>query len=174
MAVTLGTWALATLLGGCHSEPLDSSVAGGASDQSHDDNGWTATASNSSLDTPPQNALDGDLTTHWSSGKPQAADEWFQLDFRQTLVVSSIELDLGTDSSDASYDDYPRGYFVRLSATPNDETADVVASGAGKTPITHINLKGAAGRYVFIRQTFTDAHSWSIHELRADVSAEAP
>jgi hypothetical protein len=78
---------------------------------------------------------------------------------------------MGADTGDESYDDYPRGYFVRLSATPNDDTADVIASGAGKTPITHINLKGRAGRYVFIRQTFTDAHSWSIHELRADVTA---
>lgn len=191
-AATLSLLALgAVLLGGCHSEPLpgddgSSSVAGKTDSQRCDTSaacsGWTGSASSSSLVgkpgdpeyNPPQNALDGDLTTSWSSGKPQAADEWYQLDFGQTLVVQSIELDLGADASASSYDDYPRGYFVRLSDTPNDETATVIASGRGKTPITHIDLKGTAGRYVFIRQTVKDPHSWSIHELRAAVTWPAP
>lgn len=178
--------ALSAALSGCHSDPLSTGDgaggAGGASDAPDPFKGWRASASSSSLDgkpgddsyDPPENALDGDPATRWSSGKPQAADEWFQLDFGQTLSVDSLDLDMGDDPSDSSYDDYPRGYFVRLSEAPNDETADVIASGAGKTPVTHINLRGLTGRYVYIRQTFVDDHWWSIHELRASVSFPAP
>jgi hypothetical protein len=121
------------------------------------------------LNNPPESALDGDLLTRWSSGQTQSMTDWFQLDFGQTLAVRSLELDMGQNPNGQTYDDYPRGYFVRVSDTPNDDKADVLASGAGHTPLTHIALKGAAGRYVFIRQTSEDPHWWSIHELRADV-----
>ena len=145
--------------------------------------GWHVTASSSQvvnepgdlLYNPPENALDGALPTRWSSGKPQAGDEWFQLDFGQTLSVRSIDLDMGADASVQSYMDFPRGYFVSVSDEPNDATAVVVASGVGRAPITHIDLRGErVGRYVLIRQTNEATNWWSIHELRADVSWPLP
>ena len=80
----------------CVTQMVDSS---GACLPSDVDSGWTGSASSSSLVgkpgdplyNPPKNALDGDPTTTWSSGKPQAADEWYQLDFGQTLVVQSLD-----------------------------------------------------------------------------------
>ena len=144
--------------------------------------GWIGTASSSNimnqpgdlLYNPPENALDGDLTTRWASGQPQAGNEWFQLDFGQSLTVHSIELDMGDDAAVQSYLDYPRGYFVTVSDTAQDKAATVLASGAGSAPITHIELKDTAGRYVWIRQTGMATNWWSIHELRADVSWPMP
>src|SRR5688572_11323353 len=60
--------------------------------------GWVPTASSSNvlnepgdlLYNPPENALDGDLTTRWSSGQPQTGDEWFQIDFGQPVSVASV------------------------------------------------------------------------------------
>jgi endo-1,3(4)-beta-glucanase len=141
--------------------------------------GWKVTASSSQvmnqpgdlLYNPPENALDGILSTRWSSGKPQTGGEWFELDFGQTLSVRSLELDMGADASVQSYMDFPRGYFVSVSDTPNDTTAPTVTSGVGEAPITHIDLRGERhARYVRILQTNEATNWWSIHELRADVS----
>jgi hypothetical protein len=143
--------------------------------------GWSATASSSNimnqpgdlLYNPPENALDGDLKTRWSSGKPQAGDEWFQLDLGQSLDVRAIELDVGDDASVQSYMDYARGYFVSVSDSPADLHAQVLASGAGEAPVTHVDLN-ATGQFVLIRQTGQATNWWSIHELRADVLWPAP
>jgi hypothetical protein len=143
---------------------------------------WAATASSSNLMNepgdllynPPENALDGDLSTRWSSGKPQAGDEWFQLDFGASVAVSSVVLDMGEDAAVQSYLDYARQYAVSVSDMSEDLTATPLAEGEGMAPLTDISLPGVEGRYLLIRQT-GQATDWrSIHELRASVRAPKP
>lgn len=146
---------------------------------------WIATASSSNLmnepgdllNNPPENALDGDLSTRWSSGKPQAGDEWFQIDFGTTVAVSSVVLDMGEDAAVQSYLDYARSYAVSVSDVSEDLEATPLAEGDGMAPLTDISLPGApeaTGRYLLIRQTGQAADWWSIHELRAGVRASKP
>jgi F5/8 type C domain len=61
---------------------------------------WTVTTSNSSATDVPAHAIDGDLTTRWSSGKDQAGDEWLQLDFSADVTVTKVTLKLGSNMSD--------------------------------------------------------------------------
>lgn len=145
--------------------------------------GWTASASSSNLTNapgdllynPPENTLDGNLSTRWSSGKPQAGDEWFQIDFGRTVTVSSLVLDMGEDADVQSYLDYARAYSVSVSDSSEDLSADSLAEGEGAAPITEISLQGGAlGRYLLVRQTGQSTDWWSIHELRAAVRAERP
>jgi hypothetical protein len=146
---------------------------------------WTATASSSNLMNepgdllynPPENALDGELSTRWSSGKPQAGDEWFQVDFGGSVTVSGVVLDMGEDASVQSYLDYARGYSVSVSDVSEDLAAPALAEGEGLAPLTDISLPGAraaTGRYLLIRQTAEATDWWSIHELRASVRAPNP
>jgi hypothetical protein len=145
--------------------------------------GWAASASSSNLMNepgdllynPPENALDGSLSTRWSSGKPQAGDEWFQIDFGRTVTVSSVVLDMGEDAEVQSYLDYARAYSVAVSDSSEDLSAPALAEGEGAAPLTRISLPdGALGRYLLVRQTGEATAWWSIHELRADVRAERP
>lgn len=146
---------------------------------------WVATASSSNvmnepgdlLYNPPENTLDGDLTTRWSSGKPQAGDEWFQLDFGSAVAVSGVVLDMGEDAAVQSYLDYARQYSVSVSDVSEDLAAPPLAEGEGMAPLTDISLPAAppaTGRYLLIRQTGQATDWWSIHELRASVRALKP
>jgi hypothetical protein len=143
---------------------------------------WVATASSSNLMNepgdllynPPGNALDGELSTRWSSGKPQAGDEWFQIDFGRSVAVSAVVLDMGEDADVQSYLDYPRLYSVSVSESDQDLSAPSLAEGEGVAPLTDIPLQDAVGRYLLVRQTGEATDWWSIHELRAAVTAHRP
>jgi len=119
--------------------------------------GWVASASSSNG--APANAVDGNLTTRWSTGKPQANGEWFQLDMKQTQSFSKLTLDASTSSSD-----YPRGYQVFVS---NDGTTwgNAIATGAGTAALVTITFPQQTARYLRIVETGSASSWWSIHEL---------
>jgi beta-glucosidase len=132
---------------------------------------WIATASHSSLTdagesdplyNPPSHANDGNINERWSTGKPQAGNEWLQIDFGQTVAVGSVTLQLGASSSD-----HPRGYAARVSATPLDFAGPVLASGAGQQNVDTVIVFGppAIGRYMLISQTGASSSWWSVAEL---------
>lgn len=122
---------------------------------------WIATAFSDSMNDTPSKAIDGSITTRWSSGLPQAPNnQWFQIDMGAVQTFNQIILDAGL-----SIDDYARGYQVFVS---NDGTnwGSPVASGVG-SPFTTITFALQTARYFRIVQTGTDTHWWSIHELYA-------
>jgi hypothetical protein len=146
---------------------------------------WSVTASSSNvmnepgdlLYNPPENALDGDLATRWSSGMPQAGDEWFQIDFGRSVAVSRVVLDMGEDATVQSYLDYARQYSVSVSDLSEDLTAPSLADGQGMAPLTDISLpatRPATGRYLLIRQTGQATDWWSIHELHLTARIPKP
>jgi beta-glucanase (GH16 family) len=123
---------------------------------------WTATASSTEPGGKPTNALDGVLATRWSSGKPMAGGEWFQIDLGSVQTFSRIALDAGN-----SVQDYARGCRILISNNGTDwATQTPVVAASGNSPTIEVTLASAvSARYVRIVQTGTASYWWSIAEL---------
>jgi hypothetical protein len=131
---------------------------------------WIATASHSSLGNsqesdplynPPSHAHDGVIAERWSTGKPQSGNEWLQIDFGQSVAITQVTLQLGTNSSD-----YPRGYAARVSEMPLDFAAPVLVTGVGQPSVDSVMVLAppAVGRYLLIAQTGSASSWWSVAE----------
>ncbi|MBN2271620.1 MAG: discoidin domain-containing protein, partial [Sedimentisphaerales bacterium] len=108
-----------------------------------------------------KNALDGNKSTRWDTGRPQEGGEWFTLDLGVESTVTGITLD-----SVGSPGDYPRGYEIYVSFD-GGSWGKPVLSGEGTKPITEIKLPGPV-RTRFIKIVQTGSVSglfWSIHDL---------
>jgi hypothetical protein len=105
--------------------------------------------------------------TRWSTGKPQAGDEWLQIDFGASVSFDHVNLQQGTDTND-----YPRAYSVIVSGTSKDLNATPVLTGSSKTGVsTSIQLPAmATGRYLLIEQTGTSLSWWSAEEIEVSCS----
>lgn len=133
---------------------------------------WRASASHSSLGmgdeyyNPPENLMDLS-SKRWSTGKAQAGDEWFQIDFGTSAAVRELSLELNPDDAD----DFPRNYQVRISDAPLDFKAEIRASGAGAQGQTLVVTlaEPVKGRYLLVQQKGKDATSWwSVSELTVE------
>ncbi|MDQ0688806.1 O-glycosyl hydrolase [Streptomyces achromogenes] len=125
--------------------------------------GWQATASASSSDAPPSNAIDGDAATRWSLGHGMQPGDWFQLDLGSQQTFDQVVLD-----STASSGDFVRQYEVY---TSGDGTTwgKPIATGPGRT-VTRIQLPTTTARYVRVVNKASSGSWWSMH----DVSVLAP
>jgi hypothetical protein len=121
--------------------------------------GWVASASSTESGGSPARAIDGDVTTRWSTGASQANGQWFQVDMGATNTFFQIVLDAGSSTGD-----YPRGYRVNLS---NDGSTWglPMASGAGTSQVTMITFATNSARYIRVTQTGSTSGWWSIHEF---------
>ena len=120
---------------------------------------WVASSSTSGGDSP-ENALDGDLTTRWSTDTSQVSGQWFQVDMGSVNTFYKLVL-----NSVNSANDYPRGYQVYVS---NDGVnwGSSIANGTGTSSITTITLTPQAARYIRIIQTGSaPGNFWSIDEF---------
>jgi hypothetical protein len=109
---------------------------------------------------PPDNAVDGNINTRWSSGTSQTNGMWFQIDLGAANTFRGLVLDAGTSSSD-----YPRGYQVNVS---NDglNWGIPVATGSGSSAVTTILFGNQNARYIRVTQTGSVSGLWwSIHEI---------
>ncbi len=129
---------------------------------------WTVTASSSGGTDVPAHAIDGDLTTRWTSGKDQAGDEWLQVDFSADVTVKKVTLKLGSSMSD-----YPRSYKTRLTDMANNLAAPAQVMGSGAQAVDTVMSFDAAttGRYLLITQggTVTGLY-WSVAEISVECS----
>jgi hypothetical protein len=120
---------------------------------------WIASSSTSGSDDP-GNALDGKLTTRWSTGGSQTPGQWFQVDMGAVNVFSKIILNYINSGND-----YPRGYQVTVS-DDGINWSSAIASGAGSSSSTTITFAPQAARYIRITQTGSAAGTfWSIDEF---------
>lgn len=120
--------------------------------------GWSVTASSSASGDDPQQMLDGDPATRWSTGTGQAPGQWIRLDLERSTTFDEIVLD-----ATASPGDYPRRYEVETST--DGQHWEPIARGQGTAGTTTIVLPRTTTRYVRI-STLADSGSWwSIHEL---------
>lgn len=123
---------------------------------------WTATASSTEPGGSPLNALDGNLATRWSSGKPMTGGEWFQIDLGSVQTFDRIVLGSGS-----SVNDYARGFQILISNNGTDwATQSPVAVGTGTGPLIDVSLTNpVSARYIRIVQTGSSSYWWSIAEL---------
>jgi aryl-phospho-beta-D-glucosidase BglC (GH1 family) len=123
--------------------------------------GWTATASSTdSLGDNPNNALDGNPNTRWSSGAAQSSGQWYQVDMGKSHSINSILMDAGPTTTG----DYPRGYYMQVSNDASNWTT--VSSGeVGNKRIIRFDITGQTARYFRIMQTGSSTNWWSIAEL---------
>ncbi len=120
---------------------------------------WVASSSTTGSDDP-GNALDGNLSTRWSTGTSQVSNQWFQVDMDSTNVFNKLVL-----NSANSPNDYPRGYQVFVS-TDGVNWNGPVATGTGTAGTTTITFNTQAARYIRIIQTGSVSGTfWSIHEF---------
>lgn len=120
---------------------------------------WVASSSTSGSDSP-GNALDGNLSTRWSTGTSQAPGQWFQVDLGAVSTFNKLVL-----NSVNSANDYPRGYQVFVS---NDGVnwGSSLATGVGSSGTTTITFSPQGARYIRIIQTGSASGTfWSIHEF---------
>ncbi|WJH34829.1 discoidin domain-containing protein [Paenibacillus sp. CC-CFT747] len=117
--------------------------------------GWTATASNT---TGTANALDGVLSTRWTTSRTQIAGLYYQLNMGSAKTFNKITLDAN------STNDYPRGYEVYVSS--NGTTwGTAVATGTGTGSITTVTFPVQTAQYIKVVLTATASPWWSIHEF---------
>ena len=123
-------------------------------------NGWVVSASVGGSSA--ANAIDGDISTRWTSGVSQTNGMWFQVDtgLWPAPTFNQIVLDAGTSTSD-----YPRGYQVNVS-NDGSNWGSPVTTGAGSSAVTTINFASQTARYIRVTQTGSvPGLWWSIHEF---------
>ncbi|HLG78943.1 MAG TPA: discoidin domain-containing protein [Ktedonobacteraceae bacterium] len=133
---------------------------GGSGSSALNRSGWTASASSTESSGSPANALDGNLSTRWSSGHYQTNGDWFSVDMKSQQSFNKIVLD---DTNDAN--DYARGYQVFVS-NDGSNWGSAVASGNGSSAVLTITFGTQSARYIKVVQTSSSTQWWwSIDEF---------
>ncbi|WP_405770740.1 discoidin domain-containing protein [Streptomyces sp. NBC_00080] len=128
-------------------------------EQENSATGWSATASSTGAGSSTANAFDGDLTTRWTSGTPQASGQWFQLDQGSPQWFNQIVMDVGTSTGDSA-----ASFVVQ---TSNDaSTWKTVANGEAKGDLVTANFPIVQARYARVTLQAASAKWWSIAEFR--------
>ncbi len=117
---------------------------------------WQATA-----DPNPQTAalaIDSDPQTAWTTGAPQRAGAWFQLDLGEKLYVDRLRLD------NTGNPQYPRGYVILVSL--DGVSWQEAARKASNWRPVDAALGPCWARYIRIQQTGSSPwHPWTIAEV---------
>ena len=127
--------------------------------------GWTATASDSGWDEPASLAIDGSMSTRWSTDTSLASGQWFQVDMGGCKVVNRIVMD-----NTGSPDDYVRSFTVYGSM---DGTHwNPIGVGTGSSDVVTSTFGGFSLRldltmryFKVVANSAGSGSWWSIHEL---------
>ncbi len=106
----------------------------------------------------------------WTTGVPQQAGMWFQIELPAPLVLTEIQFTssaIGGRSGLPPAWTFPRGYQVQVSADGSTWSAPV-AEGQGVPGTTVITFAPVSARFVRITQTASEdnAPAWSMRLLR--------
>jgi hypothetical protein len=125
---------------------------------------WTLSSMPVNAADPAANAADGNIASRWSTGVPQAAGQYLQVDFGGTVSLTQVVID---NSNPPHIADYPRGYDVQLSANGTAFTSVKTGVPTVGGAIT-VDFAAAQGRYLRIVQNGTGAGVawWSVDEVR--------
>jgi hypothetical protein len=134
---------------------------------------WMTSASNSAGNNPAINAIDGLLSTRWSTGAAQATGQYYEIDFGGFVQLNQITL-----NNSGSPGDHPRGYEVHTSRDDFDFST-VIATGApgdASPPgnLVTIDFLPRAVRFLRIQMTSLSGSWWSIHELAVACQIPGP
>jgi hypothetical protein len=133
---------------------------------------WTVTASVAAAVNPAAFATDGLPPTRWSSGVPQQAGQYFQVDFGGPVTLDRVDLDdsFGPDE----HGDYPRGIQVLGSTDGTTFPVAMASQTFAADPGGVVTLQLAPGSFRALRLSLTAGDPtawWSIHELYVGCSA---
>jgi mono/diheme cytochrome c family protein len=141
---------------------------------------WKVTASHEGHPTPQANAeggynylgnAAGALTfLGWTTGVPQQAGMWLQLELPSAVMLTEIRFAssiIGGGQSGTPASTFPRAYQVQVS-TDGNTWSQPIAEGQGAPGTTVISFAPVNARFVRITQTatVTDAPQWSMRLLR--------
>jgi mono/diheme cytochrome c family protein/glucose/arabinose dehydrogenase len=144
----------------------------------HAEPSWKVTASHNNDAAPLGLTLRG-----WTSGEPQQAGMWYQVELPEAVSLTEVQLDAagggllgrvgrgggrggrGGGPVLPTTPGYPRGYLVQVSS--DGQAWQDVASGEG-TALTIVAFPPTRGRFIRITQTASpgDAPPWVIQNLR--------
>ncbi len=125
-----------------------------------DRGGWAVSGSTA---TAAASAIDGDVSTRWTTGAPQTSGQWFKIDMGALITVNNVTID--TEKNSTSEQDYARGYTLEVS---KDGTIwKQVASGVGERKATTIDFTATSARYIRMSLTASSTSWWSIGEITA-------
>jgi F5/8 type C domain len=143
-----------------------SSPASAATETQLPETGWTASAStNSTGGDVPANAIDGNLSTRYSSDADQASGMYFQLNMGSAQTFNQIEMNSG-----GSAGDYARGYNVEVST--NGTTFTSVATGTGTSSPETVTFASQTAQYIRVVLTAgVTTNWWSIAEFTVYTSS---
>jgi F5/8 type C domain len=128
---------------------------------------WVASASNFTTALP-QAALDGNVTTRFSTNRPQDGTDWFQVNFPGMVKMSTITLNGGGAFDDAL--DFPGGYALYGSTDGTTFSSTPFATGSGTANQTVITFAQQSLKAIKVKQTGTtnSARWWSIDEFQTN------
>ena len=116
--------------------------------------GWVAsTSTNSTGADVPANAIDGNLSTRYSSDAVQASGMYFQVNMGSAQTFNQIEMNSGGSSGD-----YARGYNVEVST--NGTTFTSVATGTGTSSPETVTFATQTAQYIRVVLTAGGTTSW--------------
>jgi len=123
--------------------------------------GWVASSNTtpSSADAP-ANALDGNLSTRFSTDAYQAVGQYFEVNMGSAQTFNALEMDVPNSPTD-----YARAYDVEVSSNGTSPWT-TVASGTGTGPTETIVFPTQTAQYVKVVLTTADStYWWSIDEF---------
>ncbi|HTA20690.1 MAG TPA: discoidin domain-containing protein, partial [Polyangia bacterium] len=154
---------------GVHGAPdLDWIEIIGASSNYCDHTRWIVNASSiqTGSQDPAMNAIDGDPTTRWTSGRNQDGTDWYTIDFGGFVTMSNLTL------SQVLYDqnDFPGNVALYASNDGVNFSTTAFGTAAGANSQTVVIFPKQTLRAIKIKQTGTSNKSnwWSINEFDSD------
>ena len=133
-----------------------------------DRSGWAAStnAPSSSADAP-ANALDGNLSTRFSTNESQRPGLYFEVDMGTPQAFNEVEMAVPNSPTD-----YARDYQVEVSDNGSSWTTVATCVGTGTTEVASFPAQNA--QYVRVVLTGTSKYWWSIDEFDLSTSPPPP
>ena len=120
--------------------------------------GWTASANSKSGSNPPSYALDGNLSTRFSTNEDQVAGLYFEVDLGAAQSFDELQMEVPNSASD-----YARSYTIEDSE--NGVSWSAVASCAGVSDAEVVSFPVQTARYVRVVLIGGAEWWWSIDEF---------
>src|SRR5262249_4709996 len=132
--------------------------AGGGSDGVLDRSDWVAWATEVSDGEPPSNALDGDLSTRFTTGHAQHDSQGFAVSWPGTRTVARVRMDRGASVGD---EPAPCGIWV-FDASDRSTFVDCVPDADG---IVDVSFPAVGAHRIEVWQWGVSGNWWSIAEF---------
>jgi hypothetical protein len=131
-------------------------------------NGWTASTNAPSPSSyAPANAIDGNLSTRFSTGETQRPGLYLELNLGSPQTFDQVFMLVPNSPTD-----YARAYQVEVSSNGSSWTTVASCTGTGTSEVASFPAQTA--QYVLVALTGTSTYWWSVDEIYLYSNAAAP